>query len=107
MSSTTFVFITDRNDLDDQAYKTLRQGIGDPVKKADSRNDLMRLVKEGNARVIVTTIQKFDDEGDIKREPQCHCYFRRGASVAKQGAGAKNEKYAPERFVFRDYGNAH
>lgn len=65
LPSTTFVFITDRNDLDDQAYKTLQQAIGDPVKNASNRKDLMRWVKEGNARVIVTTIQKFEDEGDI------------------------------------------
>lgn len=63
LPATTFVFITDRNDLDNQAYETLRV-LGDFVQQADSRKELMKLVQEGGSRVIVTTIQKFYEDGD-------------------------------------------
>lgn len=62
LKSPTFVFLTDRNDLDGQFFKTfLRSGYPN-AKQADSVNDLKRKLKEAAGELIFTTIQKFDTE---------------------------------------------
>jgi len=62
LQSPTFVFLTDRNDLDGQFYKTfLRTGYPN-AKQAESVNDLKKRLKESVGELIFTTIQKFDTE---------------------------------------------
>ncbi|MCR8613058.1 MAG: HsdR family type I site-specific deoxyribonuclease [Mycoplasma sp.] len=62
---TTFVVITDRNNLDNQLYKTFKKNsnfIGQKLKQIDSietlRNELKNIKQDG---VYFTTIQKFND----------------------------------------------
>jgi len=63
LSSPTFVFLTDRNDLDEQFYKTfLRCGYKAITKKAESIKDLKEKLKIAGAELIFTTIQKFSRE---------------------------------------------
>jgi len=62
LKSPTFVFLTDRNDLDGQFYKTfLRTGYPN-AKQAESVKDLKMRLKESVGELIFTTIQKFDTE---------------------------------------------
>jgi len=69
LSSPTFVFLTDRNDLDEQFYKTfLRCGYKAITKKAESIKDLKEKLKTVGAELIFTTIQKFSRE---EFEPLC------------------------------------
>jgi len=63
LSSPTFVFLTDRNDLDEQFYKTfLRCGYKAIAKKTESIKDLKEKLKTAGAELIFTTIQKFSRE---------------------------------------------
>ncbi len=66
LQNPTVVVVTDRNDLDDQLYKTflkasnfLRQ---EPI-QADSRKDLRELLNNRQVGgIIFTTIQKFEED---------------------------------------------
>jgi type I restriction enzyme R subunit len=62
LRSPTFVFLTDRNDLDGQFYKTfLRCGYPN-AKQAETIKDLKKKLREAAGELIFTTIQKFDTE---------------------------------------------
>ncbi len=73
LNNPTIVVITDRNDLDEQLFDTfaassqlLRQA---PV-KADSREELQRLLKVAAGGFIFTTIQKFFPEEEQDKYPE-------------------------------------
>ncbi|MDD3735288.1 MAG: type I restriction endonuclease subunit R [Candidatus Pacebacteria bacterium] len=59
----TFVFLTDRNDLDNQFYKTfLRTGYDKLAKQAETIEDLRKKLENAGAELIFTTIQKFAED---------------------------------------------
>ncbi|MEK7534421.1 MAG: type I restriction endonuclease subunit R [Patescibacteria group bacterium] len=63
LKSPTFVFLTDRNDLDSQLFKTfLRTGYDKLAKQAVGVKDLKERLKTAGAELIFTTIQKFQGE---------------------------------------------
>jgi len=63
LNSPTFVFLTDRNDLDNQFYRTfLRAGYAKIAKQAKSIKDLKEKLKTAGAELIFTTIQKFGED---------------------------------------------
>ena len=63
LNSPTVLFLTDRNDLDNQFYKTfLRTGFAPISKQAKSIKDLKEKLKNAGAELIFTTIQKFAGE---------------------------------------------
>ena len=65
----TFVFLTDRNDLDNQFYKTfLRTGYNFLAKQAETIKDLENKLKNAGAELIFTTIQKFSEDFDVLSE---------------------------------------
>ncbi len=64
LKSPTFLFLTDRNDLDQQLYKTFLRTGYPMAKQAESIRGLEGALKEDRAGVLFTTIQKFDS-----REP--------------------------------------
>jgi len=55
----TFVFLTDRNDLDNQLYKTFKR-CGFFAKQAETIRDLREKLKSASGDLIFTTIQKFE-----------------------------------------------
>ncbi len=62
LHSPTIVFLTDRNDLDDQLYKVFkRTGYTQFAKKAESIADLKDKLVSAGAEILFTTIQKFED----------------------------------------------
>jgi len=62
----TFVFLTDRNDLDNQFYKTfLRTGYNTLAKQAKTILDLKEKLQNAGAELIFTTIQKFAEDFNI------------------------------------------
>lgn len=66
LKSPTFVFLTDRNDLDGQLYKTfLRSGYDKIAKQADSIKNLKERLRAAGAELIFTTIQKFETEQEL------------------------------------------
>jgi len=68
LQSPTFVFLTDRNDLDGQFYKTfLRSGYPN-AKQAESIADLKERLRQAAGELIFTTIQKFDTECEVLSE---------------------------------------
>lgn len=68
LKSPTFVFLTDRNDLDGQFYKTfLRSGYPN-AKQAESVADLKERLREAAGELIFTTIQKFDTKYEVLSE---------------------------------------
>jgi type I restriction enzyme R subunit len=63
LRSPTIVFLTDRNDLDNQFYKTfLRTGYEYSAKQAETIEDLKEKLRTAGAELIFTTIQKFAGE---------------------------------------------
>lgn len=68
LKSPTFVFLTDRNDLDGQFYKTfLRTGYPN-AKQAESISDLQERLRGAAGELIFTTIQKFDTKYEVLSE---------------------------------------
>jgi len=66
LNSPTFVFLTDRNDLDGQFYKTfLRTGYDTLAKQAESITNLKERLSTAGAELIFTTIQKFETEREL------------------------------------------
>ena len=67
LQSPTFAFLTDRNDLDNQFYKTfLRTGYDTLAKQAETIKDLKEKLKTAGGELIFTTIQKFaEDFGEL------------------------------------------
>lgn len=59
----TIVIVTDRTDLDEQIFETFTNTItnGTPV-RAESIEEMKRLLKNSNAQIVTTTIQKFQSE---------------------------------------------
>jgi len=55
----TFVFLTDRNDLDNQLYKTFKR-CGFFPKQAETIKDLREKLRQASGDLIFTTIQKFE-----------------------------------------------
>jgi type I restriction enzyme R subunit len=69
LNSPTFLFLTDRNDLDDQFYKTFKRcGYGPIAKQANSVKDLFERLKNAGAELIFSTVQKFTEEFDVVNE---------------------------------------
>ena len=65
LANPTLVVVTDRNDLDDQLFKTFvmcRELLRQTPQQADSREDLQKLLNRASGGVIFTTIQKFSPE---------------------------------------------
>lgn len=68
LKSPTFLFLTDRNDLDGQFYKTfLRSGYPN-AKQTESIADLKEKLREATGELIFTTIQKFDRGCELLNE---------------------------------------
>lgn len=68
MNNPTLVFLTDRNDLDDQLYGEVFAPAGilpEKPAQADSRADLRTLLRRVSGGIIFTTLQKFaPEQGD-------------------------------------------
>jgi type I restriction enzyme R subunit len=65
LKSPAYVFLTDREDLDDQLYKTFsRTGYATLAKRASSIKDLRERLSHLGSELIFTTIQKFQDDPD-------------------------------------------
>jgi type I restriction enzyme, R subunit len=65
LKSPAYVFLTDREDLDDQLFKTFsRTGYGTLAKRASSIKDLKDKLTHLGSELIFTTIQKFQEDPD-------------------------------------------
>ncbi len=70
MGNPTLVFITDRNDLDDQLFGEVfapAEILPEKPVQADSRSTLRELLRRASGGIVFTTLQKFapDDRGDV------------------------------------------
>lgn len=69
MANPTLVFITDRNDLDNQLFSEVfapASILPERPVQADSRADLRRLLRRASGGIVFTTLQKFaPDAGDL------------------------------------------
>jgi len=67
LKSPAYVFLTDREDLDDQLYKTFkRTGYATLAKRASSIKDLRDRLAYLGSELVFTTIQKFQDDPEAK-----------------------------------------
>ena len=65
LKSPAYVFLTDREDLDDQLFKTFsRTGYSTLAKRASSIKDLKDRLSHLGSELIFTTIQKFQEDPD-------------------------------------------
>lgn len=65
LENPTLVVLTDRNDLDDQLFATFgmcKDLIRQTPERAESRDDIRRLLQRASGGVIFTTMQKFSPE---------------------------------------------
>jgi len=72
MSNPTLVFITDRNDLDDQLFGEVFAPawiLPEKPQQADTRADLRDLLRRASGGIIFTTLQKFRSGEDGDRNP--------------------------------------
>jgi type I restriction enzyme, R subunit len=72
MSNPTLVFITDRNDLDDQLFGEVfapAKILPEPPAQADSRVELRQMLRRSSGGIIFTTLQKFAPGEDGDRNP--------------------------------------
>ncbi len=72
MENPTIVVLTDRNDLDDQLFRTFSLGkdiLRQTPQQAESRDNLKELLKVASGGVIFTTAQKFAPEKGEKQYP--------------------------------------
>lgn len=65
LKSPAYIFLTDREDLDDQLFKTFsRTGYSTLAKRASSIKDLKKRLFNLGGELIFTTIQKFQEDPD-------------------------------------------
>lgn len=72
MNNPTLVVLTDRNDLDDQLYKTFsmsRDILRQTPSQADSRDSLRELLSVESGGIVFTTLQKFSPDEDTGEMP--------------------------------------
>ncbi|MGG0391053.1 type I restriction endonuclease subunit R [Priestia megaterium] len=72
MNNPTLVVLTDRNDLDDQLYKTFSMSkdiLRQTPSQADSRDDLRELLSVESGGIVFTTLQKFAPDEDTGEMP--------------------------------------
>lgn len=63
LSDATIVVVTDRTDLDEQIFETFQNTLSNTVPvRADSIEDMKTLLRNSNAQIITTTIQKFQSD---------------------------------------------
>lgn len=65
LKSPTFVFLTDRNDLDGQLHKTFLRTGYPMAKQAEKISDLKNKLKNAGGELIFSTIQKFETESEL------------------------------------------
>ncbi|MCD6194729.1 type I restriction endonuclease subunit R [bacterium] len=68
LKNPAFVFLTDRNDLDNQLFKKFKR-CGLFPKQAKSIRDLRERLKRASGDIIFTTIQKFETEREEEKYP--------------------------------------
>ena len=63
ISDATLVVVTDRTDLDKQIFETFQNNLTNttPV-RSESIGEMKELLRNSNAQIITTTIQKFQSE---------------------------------------------
>ncbi|OQR53170.1 type I restriction endonuclease subunit R [Bacillus sp. CDB3] len=72
MNNPTLVVLTDRNDLDDQLYKTFSMSkdiLRQTPSQADSRDSLRELLSVESGGIVFTTLQKFVPDEDTSEMP--------------------------------------
>ena len=65
LNGPTFLFLTDRNDLDQQLYKTFLRTGYPTAKQAENIKGLADKLKGAGAELLFTTIQKFDMQNPL------------------------------------------
>jgi type I restriction enzyme R subunit len=65
LKSPSFLFLTDRNDLDDQLYKTFLRTNYPTAKQAESISDLKDKITNAIGEIMFTTIQKFEFQDEL------------------------------------------
>ncbi len=72
LENPTIVVLTDRNDLDNQLFKTFsrcRDLLRQTPKQAESRKQIKELLKKSSGGIVFTTIQKFFPEKEKEKYP--------------------------------------
>lgn len=96
LKNPTIVVVTDRNDLDDQLYKTFLKAknyLRQEPKQAESRKDLKELLNNRQAGgIIFTTIQKFEEDTEKLSERTNIVVVADEAHRSQYGLRAKVDK---------------
>jgi type I restriction enzyme R subunit len=72
MGNPTLVFVTDRNDLDDQLFGEVfapAEVLPEKPVQADSRTDLRTLLRRTSGGIVFTTVQKFAPDANTDHNP--------------------------------------
>ncbi|MBJ8104818.1 type I restriction endonuclease subunit R [Bacillus cereus group sp. N8] len=101
MNNPTLVVLTDRNDLDDQLYKTFSMSqaiLRQSPSQADSRDSLRELLSVESGGIVFTTLQKFAPDEDTGEMP---CLTDR-ANVIVMADEAHRSQYGFSATVTKD-----
>lgn len=93
LDNPTIVILTDRNDLDEQLFKTFatcnREILPQTCVNAKNRSHLKELLKVNAGGIVFTTIQKFEEGSDILSERENIIFIADEAHRSQYGLTAK------------------
>lgn len=93
LNNPTIVVLTDRNDLDEQLFKTFatcnREILPQTSVNAKSRSHLKELLKVNAGGIVFTTIQKFEEGNDVLSERENIIFIADEAHRSQYGLTAK------------------
>lgn len=93
LDNPTIVILTDRNDLDEQLFKTFatcnREILPQTCVNAKTRSQLKELLKVNAGGIVFTTIQKFEEGNDVLSERENIIFIADEAHRSQYGLTAK------------------
>ncbi|PEO42212.1 DEAD/DEAH box helicase [Bacillus pseudomycoides] len=101
MNNPTLVVLTDRNDLDDQLYKTFSMSkdiLRQTPSQAESRDSLRELLSVESGGIVFTTLQKFAPDEETREMP----YLTNRTNVIVMADEAHRSQYGFSATVTKD-----
>ena len=101
LKNPTVMIVVDRIDLDSQISSTFYAADTPNLVKADSRNELQRLLTQDSRKIIITTIFKFAEAGGVLNERSNIIVMVDEAHRTQEGdLGRKMREALPNAFLF-------
>lgn len=101
LGNPTVIIVVDRIDLDAQISSTFHASDVPNLVKAETRDDLERLLKQDTRKIIITTIFKFGEaEGELNRRGDIVALVDEAHRTQEGNLGMKMRAALPNAFLF-------